>query len=82
MSKINLIAGDSHSIGLDSEKLSRKGKRKVVNISQRGAQISDFQKALENYRISPEHTNGSVIVEKVFVCGIKQLLPYLYLVFL
>ena len=68
VSKVTIIAGDSHTVGLDHVKLGRKGKRNVVNLSERGAHIADVKKQLEKFYMSHEHAGGNVIVEKIFIC--------------
>ena len=65
--RVTLIFGDSHTIGLDESKLGRKGRKRVVNMSQPGAHIGDVRKQIESFYLSEEHASGNVIVEKVFV---------------
>ena len=65
--KVTVIAGDSHTVGLNADKLGRKGKKTVVNLSESGAKIGDVQKSLEKFCMSDEHANGKLVVEKVFI---------------
>ena len=60
--KINLLVGDSFSEGLDAEKLGRKGRKQVINLSKGGASIDDVSKQLDHFFV----TNDSP-VSKIFV---------------
>ena len=65
-SRVNLIVGDSLSVGLDCEKLGRKGRKKVFNLSKGGATIKEVSLQLDTFFLSNSQNN--VVVEKVFVC--------------
>ena len=65
-SRVNLIVGDSFSVGLDCEKLGRKGRKKVVNLSKGGATIKEVSFQLDTFFLSNSQNN--VVVDKVFVC--------------
>ena len=69
-SNVILIAGDSFTARLDSEKLGKRKKR-VVNISQGGNTIKQVQKSLEDYALE----NSNVTVQKLLLCvGTNDLL--------
>lgn len=62
--KVTLIAGDSFIVGLDVDRLGRKGKKSVVNLAAGGATINDVSNQLETYFL----TNSSHTVEKIILC--------------
>ena len=63
--RVTLIVGDSFSASLDADKLGRRGKKKVINVSSGGSTINDVSKQLDSYFLSaPDHT----VVDKVFIC--------------
>ena len=61
--KINIVVGDSISAGLNEDKLGRKGRQLVKNLSSGGATIRDVCKQLDNFYVS-----NNVPVSKIFVC--------------
>ena len=63
VTRVNLIAGDSFSAALDADRLGRKGRKNVVNLSEGGAKIEGVMDQLNQYYTS--HTN--VLVEKVII---------------
>ena len=64
--RVTIIAGDSFSAALDAERLGRKGRKNVVNLSKGDATIKDVSLQLDCYFLSNSY--GNVVVEKIFVC--------------
>ena len=65
--KVTIVAGDSFIVGLDVERLGRKGKKSVVNLAKGGATISDVENQLETYFMSAD-VGSAPDVEKVILC--------------
>ena len=66
--KVTLLAGDSFLVGLDIDRLGRKGKKTVVNVSKGGASVEDVSRQIEAYFLSFTDEISSPFVEKVVVC--------------
>lgn len=64
--RVSLIVGDSFTSGLECEKLGRRGRKKVVNLSKGGSTINDVSLQLESFFMSSSQSD--VIVDKVIVC--------------
>ena len=66
--RVTILAGDSFIVGLDVDRLGRRGKKTVLNLSAGGATISDVGKQLETYFLSNSDGNSSPTVEKIVIC--------------
>ena len=67
---VTLIAGDSHSARLDTEKLGKK-RKKVINISKGGSTIKEVEKSLKRFA----DENSNITVNTLFICvGTNDLL--------
>ena len=64
--RVSLIAGDSFTAGLDAERLGRKKRANVINLSKGGATIQGVINQLNEFYTS--NGNENVIVNKVFIC--------------
>ena len=64
--KITIVAGDSFIVGLDAERLGRRGRRTVVNLSKGGSSIDEVALQLDSYFLSK--WDKSSIIDKVIVC--------------
>lgn len=65
--RVSLIAGDSHTLALDADKLGRKGRKTVFNLSQKGARIPDVRKQVEQFYLTEDLASGRMVVDKVFL---------------
>ena len=66
--RVSIIAGDSHIVGLDVDRLGRKGRKTVINLAKGGATISQVEEQIESYFISCSDANQTPIVDKIIVC--------------
>ena len=66
--RVSIIAGDSHAMGLDVERLGRKGRKSIVNLAKGGATISQVGDQIESYFLSFSDVGQTPIVEKIIVC--------------
>lgn len=66
--RVCIIAGDSHVVGLDVQRLGRKGRKTIVNLAKGGATISQVVEQIESYFLSCSDASQTPIVEKIIVC--------------
>ena len=64
---VTLIAGASYTAGLDPQKLSRRGRKEVRNLSNPGACIEDVLDQLKAFFLSDEYASGDVTVDKIIL---------------
>ena len=66
--RVTLLVGDSFIVGMDADRLGRRGKKNVVNLSSGGATITDVSTQLDTYFLSNADENTNIEVDKIVVC--------------